>query len=165
MSPLAEAVYDVLRCRPGQPDPRITYAQLAAEVRESSADLDYIHHRNRQLYEALGEVEEECSRLGLPSLAALVVRADSRRPGDAYFQGHSAQFRFRGEQVEAWRRELEAVKGAVYPPRARSETGRGRGTRSRQRPLAHSGHARKAISATPSRCSRLAPPAAWTAMP
>ena len=81
MSPLAEAVYDVLRTRPGRADPRITYAELAAAVREASAELEHVHHRNRQLYAALGEVEDACRRLGLPSLAALVVAgaADEER--------------------------------------------------------------------------------------
>ena len=116
MSPLAEAVYDILRSRPGLADPRISYAELAARVREAREDVEGAHHRDRRLYAALGEVHDECVRLGLPSLAALVVRADSRRPGEAYFQGMASPFR--GERIEAWRRELEAVKRAAYPPRA-----------------------------------------------
>lgn len=118
MSPLAEAVYDILRVRPGQADPRISYAKLAEQVRETSEELEHIHHRNRELYAALGEVADECERLGLPSLAALVVRADSRRPGEAYFQAMSSHLRYKGERISAWRQELEAVNRAVYPPRS-----------------------------------------------
>jgi hypothetical protein len=102
--------------------PRITYAELARELRQMSEQHEHITHRSRELYAALCEVADECRRLGLPSLAALVVRADSRRPGDAYYQGMSPELRYRGEQIEAWRQELEAVKQAVYPPgRARTE--------------------------------------------
>jgi hypothetical protein len=115
MSPLAEAVYDILRARPGLADPRITYAGLARALRAVSEEFESINARNRDLYAALGEVAQECRRLGLPSLAALVVRADSRRPGEAYYAG--MPFRFRGEKVAAWREELEAVKGAEYPLR------------------------------------------------
>jgi hypothetical protein len=118
MSPLAEAVYDVLRSRPGRADPRITYAELARSLREASDTFAHVTHRSRELYAALGEVADACRRLGLPCLAALVVRADSRRPGEAYFQGTSGEGLHRGEKVAAWRQELEAVGRAVYPPRA-----------------------------------------------
>jgi hypothetical protein len=118
MSPLAEAVYEVLRAQPGRPDPRITYAELAETLRETSTEFEHITHRSRQLYAALGEVAQACGRLGLPSLAALVVRADSRRPGEAYHQGRTPPLRFKGEKIAAWRQELEAASQAVYPPRA-----------------------------------------------
>ena len=120
MSPLAAAVYNILRLRPGLPDPRITYAQLAGRLRDTSDDFEYVTHRSQQLYAALCEVGEECSRLRLPSLAALVVRADSGRPGAAYFEGREPPLRSRGEQTAAWQQDLDAVKQASYPPRTRS---------------------------------------------
>lgn len=116
MSPLAEAVYDLLRLRPGLPEPRLTYAALAAALRQRDEALDGAHHRDPRLYRALDEVGGECARLGLPSLAALVVRADTRRPGEAYFHGPGMSA-FRGERVAAWRRELDAVARSAYPPR------------------------------------------------
>jgi hypothetical protein len=116
MSPLAEAVYDILRVRPGAADPRITYAELAGQLRETSEEFEHITHRSRDLYAALGEVAQACSRLGLPSLAALVVRADSRRPGEAYYQGRNPPLRTKGEKVSVWRQEFEAASRAVYPP-------------------------------------------------
>src|SRR5262249_61628812 len=115
MSPLAEAVYDILRVRPGLADPRITYAELARALREAAEEFEAINPRNRDLYAALGEVAQECRRLGLPSLAALGVRADSRRPREAYYVG--TPFRFRGEAAAAWREELEARQGDRRPPR------------------------------------------------
>jgi hypothetical protein len=117
MSPLAHAVYEILRVRTSRPEPRITYAELAEQLREISEEFADIHHRNRQLYVALGEVGAECRRRGLPSLPALVVRADTKRPGAAYYEGADSRSLYRGEKVAAWRRELEAVKRTTYPPR------------------------------------------------
>jgi hypothetical protein len=117
MSPLAAAIYDLLRERTSLPDPRVTYAELAAALRERSEEFEHVHHRTRPLYEALGEVGAECRRLGLPPLPALVVRADTRRPGAAYYASGLA---YRGQRVAAWRRDLEAVKGTAYPARART---------------------------------------------
>ncbi len=113
MSPLADAIYEILRCRASEPEPRITYARLAEELRDLSDEFEMIYHRSQQLYLALNEVGKECRRLRLPCLAALVVRADTGRPGAAYYSGKG----FKGEQVAAWRRDLDAVKKASYPPR------------------------------------------------
>jgi hypothetical protein len=117
MSPLAEAVYDILRRRVAAADPRITYADLARQLRDASDDFENITHRSQQLYAALCEVGDECRRLRLPLLPALVVRADTRRPGDAYYEGTCGGAVYKGEKVVAWRRELEAVRRADYPPR------------------------------------------------
>ena len=115
MSPLAEVIYDILRCRTAQEDPRITYAELAEQIRDAGEEFEYVHHRNRQLYVALAEVGTECRRLKLPPLPALVVRADTRRPGEAYYEGGCSGIVYRGDKIAAWRRDLEAVKGTTYP--------------------------------------------------
>ncbi len=115
MSPLAEAVYNLLRSQAALPEPRITYKELATQLRDASEAFEHVTHRSRQLYAALWEVGDECRRLGLPCLPALVVRADTMRPGEAYFEGIASPFK--GERVAAWRRELEAVKQAAYPAR------------------------------------------------
>lgn len=116
MSPLAEAAYEILRSRVSLPDPRITYKELAAQLREFAGEFEDIHHRSRPLYAALGEVGRECRRLKLPPLAALVVRADTGRPGQAFFEGACSGVVYPGEKVSAWRRELEAVRLATYLP-------------------------------------------------
>jgi hypothetical protein len=118
MSPLAKAVYGILRRRTSQEDPRITYAELARELRERSEEFETVTHRSQQLYAALVEVGAECRRLQLPLLPALVVRADTRRPGDAYYESNDGLV-YKGEKVAAWRRELEAVKQTRYPARRR----------------------------------------------
>ncbi len=117
MTPLAGAVYEILRRRTSLPDPRITYAALAAELRDGWAELFYITHRSRELYAALGEVGRECRRLRWPPLPALVVRADTGRPGAAYYTGKCTGVVHRGDAVAGWRRDLEAVRKATYPPR------------------------------------------------
>jgi hypothetical protein len=119
VSPLAEAVYVILRHQAAQAEPRISYAELAAQLRECSDDFWNITHRSQTLYKALCEIGDECRRLELPCLAALVVRADTRRPGDAYYEGTCPGTAYRGEKISAWRRELEAVKQSSYPSRSR----------------------------------------------
>lgn len=75
----------------------------------------HLTHRSRELYAALCEVGAVCRKLKLPPLPALVVRADTRRPGEAYFEGMVS--RHRGERIAAWQRDLDAVRRGVYPAR------------------------------------------------
>jgi hypothetical protein len=117
MSPLAEAVYEILRLRTALTEPRITYAELARALRDTEETFETITHRSRELYAALDEIGRECRRLRLPPLPALVVRADTKRPGDAYYSPPSSATATRGERIAAWREDLEAVKGTVYPAR------------------------------------------------
>jgi hypothetical protein len=114
MSPLAQAVYEILRRRAPLAEPRITYADLAAGVRAASRRFKGVNHRSRALYAALSEVGAECRRLELPPLPALVVRADTRRPGSAYFEGSRALRP--GDRVAAWWQDVEAVRVTAYPP-------------------------------------------------
>lgn len=115
MTTLAKAVYRILRRRIGRADPRITYAELARRLRETNATFEHLTHRSQELYAALCEVGDACKRLKLPPLPALVVRADTRRPGDAYFEGMA--LRYRGERHAAWQRDLDAVRASAYPAR------------------------------------------------
>ncbi|HLW64905.1 MAG TPA: hypothetical protein VKS79_06250 [Gemmataceae bacterium] len=115
MSPLAAAIYGLLRRRVRLPDPRITYGELARELRDRAEAFEHITHRSQELYAALCEVGAECRRLGLAPLPALVVRADTRRPGDAYYEG--MPWKYRGQRIAAWQRDLDAVRHAKYPRR------------------------------------------------
>lgn len=117
MTPLGEAIYQILRHRLPLADPRITYAELARQLRGASAAFEHVHHRNRELYTALTEVGQECRRRKLPPLPALVVRADTRRPGAAYYEGVGTDADSRDNQLSAWQKDLKAVKEAKYPPR------------------------------------------------
>src|SRR5262245_57861261 len=113
LSSLACAVYEILRQRVGQADPRITYKELACLLRETDTAFEHVTHRSQELYASLWEVGDICRDLVLPPLPALVVRADTRRPGDAYFVGSSLVHR--GERIAAWQRDLDAVFQATYP--------------------------------------------------
>src|SRR3954453_898221 len=117
MSPMADAIYEILRRRTGKEEPRITYKELAEALRDFDEAFEFAYHRNPQLYSALGEIGRECRRLRLPPMPALVVRADTRRPGDAYFDSKSMAKLFKDDRINAWRRDLEAVKRAKYPKR------------------------------------------------
>lgn len=119
MSPLAAIIYDILRRRTTLDDPRITYAELAEQIRDAGDEFEYVHHRNRELYAALTEVGAECRRLKLPPLPALVVRADTRRPGEAYYVGKCTGVVARGDRIAGWRADLEAVKETAYPARSK----------------------------------------------
>jgi hypothetical protein len=115
VSPLAAAVYDILRRQASLPEPRITYAELAERLRADSAEFDGVTHRSQALYAALGEVGRGCHRLNLPPLPALVVRADTRRPGSAYFTGRRSGTATPANPVAAWYHDLEMVKASTYP--------------------------------------------------
>jgi hypothetical protein len=115
MSPLAEAVYEILRNRLSLAEPRISYAELAAALRDVAEEFEFVYHRSRELYAALGEVGKECRRLRRPPLPALVVRADTRRPGEAYYDGKRAGV-YKDDCIADWKKDLEAVKKAKYPP-------------------------------------------------
>jgi hypothetical protein len=115
MNPLAEAIYELLRRRVGQDDPRITYAELARGLREADPAFDHVTHRSKELYAALWEVGNLCRARRMPPLPALVVRADTRRPGDAYFDG--AEETYSDDRIAAWRRDFDAVRAAQYQDR------------------------------------------------
>src|SRR5262245_57913230 len=115
MNPMAEAIYEILRRRLSLGDPRITYADLARALRDESPAFERVTHRSQELYTALWEVGRACRGQRLPPLPALVVRADSRRPGDAYFDGLTLATR--DERVAAWQEDYDAVRAATYPAR------------------------------------------------
>jgi hypothetical protein len=115
MTHLGKTVYNILRRRARLAEPRITYAELAAQLRELHEDFAMLNHRSQQLYAALTEVGKQCHKLNLPSLPALVVRADTRRPGSAYFAGKCSGIAYGRGQIAAWWNEVEAVKMTRYP--------------------------------------------------
>jgi hypothetical protein len=115
VSPLAEAIYALLRLRTAQPDPRITYSELSAQLRDLDEEFAHVNRRSQELYAALAEVGAMCRQRRLAPLPALVVRADTRRPGAAYFEGGCTGLVYLGDKIAAWREDVEAVKRTTYP--------------------------------------------------
>ena len=117
-SPLAAAIYKLLVRRLGAAVPTLTYGELVTAL----APRHVTHRRSAALHAALGEVCAMCRARDLPCLPALVHRADSGRPGPAYYRQAHPRLRSDAARVAAWEAELAAVvRGArrFVPPLAR----------------------------------------------
>ncbi len=105
LSPLASAIYKVLRRRVRTKQKSITYAELATS-------LDYrhsTHPRSPRLHAALTEVTEACRSHDLPALPAIVWRAGTHRPSDGYFKVAHPRATTEEAQHSAWQREHARV--------------------------------------------------------
>ena len=119
MSPLSEAIYQILADRAGQHEPLITYTQLVKELPPLSPPYDQITRDDKRLFRALGEVGNFCLDHGLPSLTALVIRSIEKTPGKGYFQMfHPGVGDDPDRQQQVWEHELEKVKSADYSKNA-----------------------------------------------
>jgi hypothetical protein len=85
MSPLAEAIYEILSGRANLRQSLITYSELIKVLPPLSSPHDGVTPNDPRLFDALREVGPACRELALPTLTALVVRAAHRAPGDGYF--------------------------------------------------------------------------------
>jgi hypothetical protein len=112
---LAEDIYNLLRERvpaPTHRDACITYSDLVGQLDKSHGILD---GRDPRLAQALGDLVRLCQQRGWPLISALVVRADSRRPGAGYYDVASSDERDPDKREIEWARALERVKQHVYP--------------------------------------------------
>lgn len=105
MTPLATAVYRVLRQRLATSSTSITYGQLADAVSRTIP----IHRRSSRLHDALGEVTTACRGAQLPALPAIVWRAGTKRPSDGYFEIAHPRVRTAEGRITAWEAEHEKV--------------------------------------------------------
>src|SRR5262245_46308986 len=86
LSPLARAVYRLLRQRVGLADPRITYKELACLLRDGDDAFEHLTHRSRELYAVLWGGR----RLPAPRPAAAARPGRARRhtpPGRRLLRG------------------------------------------------------------------------------
>ncbi|MHC5536828.1 hypothetical protein ACYOEI_00980 [Singulisphaera rosea] len=136
MSPLGEAIFQVLALRTGLASPLITYKQLVSALPPLESPYDGVAHNDERLYRALSEVGQNCRERNLPVLIALVVRSVEKSPGLGYYQNfHSEAGNDPAKRHEAWEREVERVRGTVYSvsQRTQSSTGvSGSSTKERQ---------------------------------
>lgn len=118
MTPLAQAIYEILRARVPRDDCRISYGQLV-ELLPRHHGITYAN--DSRLREALGEIVAACCRHQLPALPAIVVQQDDEgeptgEPGNGYFEvthpetGRDAELR-----TIAWYREWQRVIVTTYP--------------------------------------------------
>jgi hypothetical protein len=116
MSPLAEAIYQVLIQRVGLGKPLISYKQLVKSLPMLGSPYEDLTQNDDRLFRALGEVGRACREEGLPTLTALVIRSMQKSPGSGYFQMfHPETGDDEGKQIVAWEGELARLKSTKYP--------------------------------------------------
>ena len=109
MTVLAEKIYRTLRRRAlTLKNPQLSYGYLCYLLAQRGIG---IHHRDRRLSAALGEVVRFCHSLRLPALSALVGRGDDRQmPGKSYYPIAHPQHRKNSANLAiAWGNEVASV--------------------------------------------------------
>lgn len=117
MSPLAAAVYQVLRMRLPKPIARkalIDHSELIAELYrypDAPQDLDL---RDPRINAAAVELVEPCRAAKLPLISALIIPGDTREPHDSYYAAAHPSATAETRR-EAWDNELKEVIMTFYP--------------------------------------------------
>jgi hypothetical protein len=115
LSELARAIYGVLRTRVPSPHPEITYKQLVTTLPPLGKPFENVGFHDPRLDQALADTVHACRAAGLPALSAIVVNAETRRPGKRYYaEAHSGVTGEIEKEVE-WAKEFERAKGTTYP--------------------------------------------------
>ena len=120
LSQLATEIYEVLRAYANSANGEITYQELVMALGPLPPPNQDLHWRDSRLDEALGELVTTCRGHQLPALSAIVVRANERSPGAAYFPiAHPQEFAIGGEvaAMRAWEAEVRRIRVASYPER------------------------------------------------
>lgn len=113
MSPLAAAIYAVLRGRVPARRPELSYTDLVGLLPAPWNSLD---PDSDLLARALGELVAGCRAEGLPAISAMVVRHRERVPGPGYYpMAHPAEASDTPKAMIAWANELEQVRKTKYP--------------------------------------------------
>jgi hypothetical protein len=116
LSVLAAAIYDVLRVLVPNRRAEITYAELVDQLGPMPPPNQDLHARDVRLDAALGELVTACRRRGLPAIAAIVVRDDTRAPGQGYYSiAHAAEAGDTDIAMIAWGHEVQQVRATTYP--------------------------------------------------
>jgi len=116
LSMLANAIYQVLRQRVPGRHADIPYRQLVEQLPPLARPYQDLHWRDPRLDEALGEIVTACRAAQLPALSAIVVNAETGRPGRQYYPLAHPGVRDEVEQEVLWAREREQVLVTGYPP-------------------------------------------------
>jgi len=114
VSPLATAVYNVLRVRVPATRPELSYEDLCTKL---PASVGTIEARSQLLWEALGDIVRACRAAELPALPAIVVNKHERVPGKAYYAvAHPGDAHDEALAMIAWGKEVLMVRATTYPP-------------------------------------------------
>lgn len=125
MTPIAQAIYQVLRIRTPKPIARkatIPYPELVAELfRYEGTPSDLNHHADPRVDAALEEVFAACKAENLPQVTALVLDTKARHtPSDAYFKAAHPDAATPEARAQAWEKELREVAMTFYPPQLKA---------------------------------------------
>jgi hypothetical protein len=116
MSPLAEAIYQVLVKRVKLKTPVITYSALVQALPPLDPPDDGVTASDKRLSYALGELGVACRDQGLAILSALVIRSADKAPGAGYYGMFHPKI---GDdpirRQEAWSHDLEQVRNCNFP--------------------------------------------------
>lgn len=110
LSPLAQAVYVVLRARVPSSTGEITYGHLSSILPKPFTGVD----PHLGLSAPLGEIVAACQARGLPPLSSIVVLADAGYPGDGYFQMAYPGVPL-GTAMQRWAADFARAKATSYP--------------------------------------------------
>jgi hypothetical protein len=122
MSPLAEAIYHVLRCRvPTTGDPRISYVRLQESLPPEFASARWDDSDGSwQLSDAIIEIVQTCRAHNLPCIAGLAVHELNGHlagPGKGFYPLAYPEAATTEEQMGSWKQEMEIIKQTDYPQR------------------------------------------------
>jgi hypothetical protein len=115
LSELAREIQSILRQRVPGAHPEITYRDLVEALPPLGKPFEGVHWRDPRLDQALADTVYACRAAGLSALSAIVVNAETRRPGRRYYAEAHPGVTGEVEQEVAWARELERVKTTTYP--------------------------------------------------
>jgi hypothetical protein len=116
MSPLADAIYQVLLKRVKLKTPVITYSALVQALPPLDPPHDGVTPADKRLFDALGELGIACREQGLATVSALVIRNSDKAPGAGYFRVfHPEIGNDPIRRQDAWSHDLEQVKNCNFP--------------------------------------------------
>ena len=115
MSPLANAIYQILRAQVPSEDGRINYQRM---VEQLPAQHGITSPNDARLNSAYSEITDACRQNGLPAIMAILVRLDENgelgTPGPGYYPAAHPGMN-RADAFIAWALEYEQARLTVYP--------------------------------------------------
>jgi hypothetical protein len=117
LSQLAANIYDVLRDNIRTNRATITYSELVKRLGPLPAPNRNLQAQDRRLNEALNELVQYCRERNLSAISAIVVTANTARPGPGYYDVAYPELSNgnHSEEERAWLAEVSQVYQTHYP--------------------------------------------------